>query len=131
MAPIQFALAGLNAHINHDLSLALVATCRELGLKLDTDSPQHRDFVQVNATLERVEAQVKERFATGLIGVADEALGRLDDVVAIWSVARARDAAWTQARTLWALPEEIADDYLVTLGRVVGLAGRGLLTPRL
>ena len=25
--PIQFALAGMNAHINHDLPLAVVATC--------------------------------------------------------------------------------------------------------
>lgn len=131
VAPIQFALAGLNAHINHDLSLALVATCNELGLELDTDSPQHRDYLRVNATLERVEGEVKERFATGLIGVADEALGRVDDVVAIWSVARARDAAWTQARTLSILPEVIADDFLVTHGRVVGLAGRGLLIPTL
>ncbi|MGZ4214520.1 MAG: DUF5995 family protein [Solirubrobacteraceae bacterium] len=27
IAPIQFALAGMNAHINHDLALALVSTC--------------------------------------------------------------------------------------------------------
>jgi hypothetical protein len=27
VAPIQFALAGMNAHINRDLPLALVATC--------------------------------------------------------------------------------------------------------
>ena len=30
-APIQFALAGMNAHINRDLPLALVETCDELG----------------------------------------------------------------------------------------------------
>src|SRR5690242_3754575 len=27
LARIQFALAGINAHINHDLALAIVATC--------------------------------------------------------------------------------------------------------
>ena len=55
IAPIQFALAGMNAHINHDLCLALVATCKELGLGLDLGSPQHRDYLKVNAILERVE----------------------------------------------------------------------------
>ena len=28
--PIQFALAGMNAHINHDLPLAMVSTCAAL-----------------------------------------------------------------------------------------------------
>lgn len=101
VAPIQFALAGMNAHINYDLCQALAATSRELGRGLETDSPAHRDYVRVNATLERVEAQVKQRYATGLVGVADEALGRLDDVVAIWSVARARDARG-RTRRRWA-----------------------------
>lgn len=29
--PVQFALAGMNAHINHDLPLAMVSTCTTLG----------------------------------------------------------------------------------------------------
>lgn len=133
VAPIQFALAGMNAHINHDLCLALVDTCRQLGLALETGSAQHRDYLRVNELLERVEVEVKERFATGFIGVADEALGRVDDVVAMWSVARARDAAWTQAQTLSTLQSvpELAENYLLVLGRLVGLAGRGLLIPTL
>ena len=36
IAPIQFALAGMNAHINHDLALALVSTCAGEGITLDT-----------------------------------------------------------------------------------------------
>jgi hypothetical protein len=133
VAPIQFALAGMNAHINHDLCLALVDTCQEFGLVVETDSPQHRDYLRVNEILERVEGEVKERFATGLVGVVDEALGRLDDVVAMWSVARGRDAAWTQAQTLAALQAtpELSERYLLVLGRMVGLAGRGLLVPTL
>jgi hypothetical protein len=129
IAPIQFALAGMNAHINYDLSVALVETCEEFGVTPRRDSPQFRDFTYVNEILERVEATIKDRFATGLIGVADEALGRLDDVVAMWKVARARDAAWTHAETLWALRHVSAlkKAYLLVLGRIVGFAGRGLL----
>ncbi len=131
VAPIQFALAGMNAHINYDLCLALVESCTQLGLSPDTGSAQHQDYLRVNAILERVEAQVKERFATGKLGVADEALGRLDDILVMWKVARARDSAWTHAQTLWALRDlpSLRTDYLAALGGLVGLAGRGLLTP--
>jgi hypothetical protein len=131
VAAIQFALAGMNAHINYDLCLALEETCRARGVAPRRGAPQFRDHTRVNAILERVEAEVKDRFATGLIGVADEALGRLDDVVAIWKVAKARDAAWTNAELLWALEgkDELRESYLFTLGGVVGLSGRGLLVP--
>jgi hypothetical protein len=56
---------------------------------------------------------------------------RLDDVVAMWDIARARDAAWTNAEALWALRSAPAvyQRYLAALDRSVGLAGRGLLTP--
>ena len=44
IAPLQFAIAGMNAHINHDLVLALVTTTKELGHDLDRDTAQHRDY---------------------------------------------------------------------------------------
>jgi hypothetical protein len=133
VAPIQFALAGMNAHINFDLCLALIDVSRELSLDLDTDSPQHRDYERVNGILEQVEAQVKADYMTGLVGVADEALGRIDDVVAMWSVERARDAGWTHAQALSALGDEsmLAEAYRETRGEMVGFAGRGLLVPTL
>jgi hypothetical protein len=129
IAPLQFALAGMNAHINHDLAVALVATLAEFGYAPRFRTPQHRDFVRVNELLERVEAVVKARLMDELLTVADEALGRIDDVLAMWSVARARDAAWTNARTLWALRSEprLRDPFLDSLDRFVGLASRGLL----
>jgi len=42
IAPLQFALAGMNAHINRDLPIALVATCE--GPELRRGSPEHSDF---------------------------------------------------------------------------------------
>ena len=133
VAPIQFALAGMNAHINFDLCIALVETCGELGIALEHDSPQRRDYDRVNGILERVEASVKGDLEDELLRVADDALGRVDDVIAMWSVARARDAAWTHAEVLTALSglPPLRDEYLTTLGRFVGLAGRGLLVPTL
>jgi hypothetical protein len=134
IAPLQFALAGMNAHINRDLAVALVGMRGENAISLDDGSPQHADFVQVNTILATVETEVKQRYLTGWIATVDRLLhrvDRLDDVVAMWDVARARDAAWTNAQALWALRDDadLAADYLATLDRTVGLAGRGLLVP--
>lgn len=135
IAPLQFALAGMNAHINRDLPVALVQTCVEAGVALEEASPQHADYVRVNSVLALVEAQVRRDYRPrGVLGLVDRLLhrwSRLDDVVAMWDVARARDAAWTNAEALWALRSEpvLADRFLATLDRTVGMAGRGLLLP--
>jgi uncharacterized protein DUF5995 len=134
VAPLQFALAGMNAHINRDLPVALVTTCRELGLDLGEGSRQHADFKRVDALLARVEARVKSSYLTGWLGRVDRLvhrLRRIDDVVAMWDVERAREAAWTNGQALWALRDEppLAHDYLLALDRMVGFASRGLLVP--
>jgi uncharacterized protein DUF5995 len=129
VAPIQFALAGMNAHINHDLVLAIVETCRRRKQKVKRGTRFHRDYVAVNKLLEKVEERVKQDFLTGDLAVADEALGRLDDVLAMWSISRARDAAWNGAETVSHLPPFARKPFLDTLAGTVGLAGRGLLVP--
>lgn len=131
IAPLQFAIAGMNAHINHDLALALVSTTAEWSIDLDRDSPQHRDYLAINGVLERVQDEIKERFTTGVIRDIDDAGGRVDDMFASWSVARARDNAWTQAQTLAILggSDFLRGQFLLALGRNVGFAGRALLVP--
>jgi len=134
VAPLQFALAGMNAHINRDLPVALVATCSELGISPTEGSPQHADFLRVNAVLSSVEDAVKQQYLTGWLRRLDRVVhrfDRLDDVVAMWNVVRARDAAWANAEALWALRGDhaLSARYLAALDRSVGLAGRGLLLP--
>jgi Family of unknown function (DUF5995) len=134
IAPLQFALAGMNAHINRDLPVALVSTCRELGVALEEGSPQHHDFETVNTLLASTETQVKQQYVTGWLRAVDRLVhrvDRLDDIVAMWDVGRARDAAWTNAEALWAIRDDagLAQAYLDSLDRMVGFAGRGLLVP--
>jgi hypothetical protein len=131
IAPIQFALAGMNAHINRDLAVALVSTCERAGVDLERAVPQHVDFDRVNVLLEATESRVKAWFVTGFVETIDLALGDVDDRIAMWDVGRAREAAWVQAQTLWALRSlpDLRTRYLVTLDHVVGFAGRGLLVP--
>lgn len=130
-APIQFALCGMNAHINRDLPVALVRTAAELGVDLGRASREHRDFTKLNALLAATEAAVKREFATGIVGLADDALGKVDDRIAMWDVGRAREAAWVQGQILWRLRDlpPLSRRYLDTLDRTVGFAGRGLLVP--
>jgi Family of unknown function (DUF5995) len=131
IAPIQFAFAGMNAHINRDLPIALVTTCEEAGVDLAAAAPQRADFERVNKILAATEARVKRQFATGVFGRVDAALGDVDDRIAMWDVGRARDAAWVQALTLWTLRAipALQRDAIDTLDRVIGFAGRGLLVP--
>ena len=131
VARIQFALAGMNAHINRDLVAAVTGVCEQLGIHPAHGTDQYADFTSVNALLETVQEQVKHEFATELVGVADEALGRLDDLLATWSVDAAREAAWCNAEIYWALPDIplVEATFLRTLDRTVALVGRGLLIP--
>src|SRR3954452_2161818 len=131
IAPLQYALAGMNAHINRDLPVAVVSTAAELGLTVQSPSPEHDDFVAVNPLLAQAEQSVKKSFLTGLLGWLDRLFGNLDDRVAMWDVCRARDAAWVNAELLWSVHgnASLTNNYLATLDRTVGFAGRGLLQP--
>jgi hypothetical protein len=96
---------------------------------MDDDSPQRRDFDQVNAIMEATEAELKDQIVTGMLGELDEERGQVDDIVAVWSIAAARRTAWENAEIFEALRTfpSIADGYLTTLDRTVGFAGRALL----
>lgn len=131
IAPIQFALAGMNAHINRDLPVAVVRVCEERGVDPLRARSQHGDFCAVNALLAATEKKVKRWFSTGFVHDVDVTLGRADDRIAMWDVGRARDAAWVNAQTLWTLRAvpALGRRYLDALDRAVGFAGRGLLVP--
>jgi hypothetical protein len=129
VARIQFALAGMNAHINHDLSLALLRTSEERNDMPDYGSAQHRDFERVNGLLERVEGEVKGLLLSRVAGEVDRQLGRVDDVIALWKVRKARETAWINGELLWQLRliSLASRKFVQNLDRLVGLASKGLL----
>jgi hypothetical protein len=132
IARIQFALAGMNAHINRDLPEGIVLSFIALGGDPITDSLRARDFDSVNAILERVEGEVKTEFTIGALAVVDRLGGPVDDAVAMWKVKAARSAAWTNAQVLWGLRPvpPLRARFFSKLDGLVGLTGRGLLHPR-
>jgi hypothetical protein len=126
---IQYALAGMNAHINHDLALALLQTDQDLGVTAAAASPEHSDYQQVNDTLEEVLPQALRVLATGLLGELAEDTGTIGKLLAIWNVRVARDLAWDFAdhlRTLSGLARTVA---LTAQDKLTGALGRSLLLP--
>jgi hypothetical protein len=128
---IQFALAGMNAHINRDLPEGIVATYRAMDGAPAEGTARHDDFGKVNDLLEAVEAQIKGDFSTGLVLVIDTAAGNVDDAIAMWKVRAARATAWTNAEVLWALrgTPGLRNAFFSRLDSFTGFAGRGLLLP--
>jgi len=133
VAPVQFALAGMNAHINNDLVIALDRVAETEKDYPSRNGARYRDFQRVNDVLERVELELQPALSTGVVGAIDLKLGDLDTVLAMWKVRNAREAAWTNGEVVWQLRAMagLRRDYLARLDQMVGFAGRGLLAPRL
>lgn len=119
IAPDRFMLAGVNAHVNYDLPIALATTCQEVGGQLAPDTPRHRDFQRIDDLLAEAEDTMHRRLHTN----------HVKEVVALWGVVRARDRAWNAALHLAALPSETQSttDFLNQLGGVVNSWGELLL----
>jgi Family of unknown function (DUF5995) len=124
--PIQFALAGINAHVGHDLALAVVDTCRLLRVEPEA---VEGDFERVGDVLEAIEEEVREQLMPGpdLLELADP----LTHLAGAWSLRRSREAAWSAARLLWGLRRlpALCGEFAERLDAGIGLVGRCLLTP--
>jgi len=64
-----------------------------------------------------------------LLGDALPPVSSLEDTLAAWSVAAAREAAWTNAELLWHLADTplLADGFMDTLDGMTALASKTLL----
>ncbi|MGW0735938.1 DUF5995 family protein [Streptomyces sp. NPDC002851] len=124
--PLQFALAGINAHIGHDLALAVLDTCRTLDC---VPGDIEDEFDRVGDLLVALEERIREDLMPGpdLLQIADP----LTHLLGTWSLERARDGAWSAARVLWRLRDlpELAEEFRQRMDAGVGLVGRCLLTP--
>jgi hypothetical protein len=126
---IQFALAGMNAHINHDLALALLQTDGELNLTPALQSPEHDDYEQVNGLLERVLPSALNVLATGIVGELAQDTGKIGRLLAIWNVRAARDLAWDFSGHLRDLAGASRELALEVQDQLTGVIGRSLLLP--
>ena len=126
--PIQYAVAGLNTHIEHDLPIAVVSTCRARGVEPDDI---HRDYETVNKILAQVESPIRRSFLDEIGRDVDDRVGPVVHLLSTWDISKARDLAWVTAETIWALDRTsgLRDRFLDGLGHTVGMTSRALLTP--
>ena len=122
------AALGVNAHINHDLALALIGTW---AAGFPGYGPQHHDYLLINKIFFKEEIPVlRRRFATAWQLEIDRFVGDLDD----WSqrvlVQTTRAMAWEQAELLWALRDDSEDLARArsVMDRASAIAGETLLT---
>jgi hypothetical protein len=126
---IQFALAGMNAHINHDLALALLQTDAEMNLTPGLSSPERADFERVNGILEVVLPQALTFLAADVLGEAAQDTGKIGRLLAIWSVGAARDFAWNLADALRPMIPDVRSATMALQDQTTGVLGRTLLLP--
>jgi len=131
IARIQFALAGINAHINHDLPEAIVATCQALGTNPDHDGPNYSDYTALNTTLDGLVESAKRTLNVRLPGGALPPISHLADTIAAWNVSAARESAWQNAEHLFQLRTLplFASGFVDMLDGFTTVIGKALLVP--
>jgi Family of unknown function (DUF5995) len=123
---VQFALAGMNTHISHDLPIAVVTTCAELSFPPATF---HEDYQKVDQVLDAAEQSVRESFESGAVLAADEHVRAVLNLIGNWSINQARDVAWDTALGLWearGIPA-VRELFLASLARTVAATSQLLL----
>jgi hypothetical protein len=131
IARIQFALAGINAHINHDLPEAIVATCQVTGTTPDPRAAHYNDYTALNSTLDGLVESAKYTLHVRLLGGALPPVSRLEDTIAAWNVSAARKSAWQNAEHLWPLRgiPLLESSFMDMLDGLTTVIGKVLLVP--
>jgi hypothetical protein len=131
IARIQFALAGINAHINHDLSEAIVSTCQVTGTTPDHGGTHYSDYTALNSTLDNLIESAKQTLNVRLPGGALPPISHLEDTLAAWNVSAARESAWQNAEHLWQLRTVplLASGFSDVLDGFTTVISKALLVP--
>jgi Family of unknown function (DUF5995) len=131
IARIQFAMAGINAHINHDLALAVVSTSRASAIAPQHGTPQYVSYTALNTTLDSLIDTAKKELRLRLLGDVIPAISPLDATLETWSVSASREAAWNNAEILWHLSDAppVSAAFMQSLDGLTELASRTLLVP--
>ncbi len=126
---IQYALAGMNAHINRDLAVALDQTNADLNRDPAPDGPEHVDYLAVNALLDGVTTQATAMLSAGPLGEVAEDSGKLGQLLSSFDIHAARNAAWDFAGILCDLGGIAHETALAAQDVSAAALGRALLTP--
>ncbi len=104
---LQHILAGMNAHINYDLSQAVIECANEEII------PLKNDFMLVNTILSEQVDAVQDTLANiwPIMKLLDWIAGRTDEAVIDFSMYKAREAAWENACKLFEMSDDEKHHY--------------------
>lgn len=124
---LQHLLVGMNAHINVDLGVAAARTQQGGDVAALRD-----DFERLNDVLAAMVDRMQD--AVGRVspwsGLVDRAAGQFDEMIACWTIERARHGAWELAERLAAAPDD-EDRLIADRDRKVAAIGTRILRPSL
>jgi hypothetical protein len=128
---LQCALAGMNAHINHDLPQAIVGLCATAGLAPAHGTTQYIDYTALNSTLDAIIDTARHELNVRLCGDALPDVTRLENLAAAWGIGAAREVAWKNAEVLWHIQgaPPIAAAFLDSVDAATAVTSRTLLVP--
>ncbi len=128
---IQFAMAGINSHINHDLPEAIVTTYPASGPGPLHGTSHYADFTDLNTTLDSLIQQAKTTLGVRLLGDALPPISQLENTIGAWSVSTARELAWNNSEILWSLQATppLAASFVNSLDGLSTVASKTLLVP--
>lgn len=131
IARIQFALAGMNAHINRDLPLAIVSTSQGASAPPTHGNSHYNDYTALNTTLASLIEAAKETLQVRLLGDPLPSVSHLEDTLAAWSLTAARENAWQNAEVLWHLQSVpgASSSFMNSLDGLTTVVGKALLVP--
>jgi hypothetical protein len=129
ISELQFAVAGVNAHVNFDLGFALLAACEALGCELGAGN-QRDDYQKVNDIFAAHMADLRHHFENWLGRQLDRSFCEkvnnwADDMIVVGT----RDLAWETAEHAWQVKADPAAMATLTgvVDRLVSLTGRSVL----
>jgi hypothetical protein len=108
MTKLTAAMLGVNAHINHDLALALIGTWNEVGAP--TGDEIHPDYLLVNQIFYEEIPPLRRLFSDAWQLELDELAGTVDDWSQRLLVRVTRAHAWEQGLHMWDLRND-PDDF--------------------
>jgi len=129
LARIQFALAGVNAHINRDLAPAIARTCKQGNLTPAHATAEYRAYTVLNDTLDDLINQAKRDLMVRLPGDLLPHAAEVEMAVGAWGIRASRESAWIHAEVLYQVGGEplLTERLMGALDHAAALAGNALL----
>lgn len=124
---IQFALAGMNAHINRDLAMALLKADAQSNIVPSADGAQRADYDAVNQLLSTMMPSALNMLATDTLGVLAQDTGMAGRLLAFWDICKARDLAWQLADHLRGADRIRRAVTMISQDQLTGVIGRAIL----